>query len=405
MFPEHYPRPGIISSLSPFFLKMKPIFTTVLYCALALVTEAHSNHEKRESYGQIPVSGPSEIPFVFDKPVIERDGYVPAFSGISTFAHLPYKQCWDKGVEEDYDIAVIGVPYDIGVTFRTGARFGPSAIREGSKRIKGYNDELKINPFRSWARSVDCGDIPFEPFDASHAIGQIESYTKYILQRPPAVDGTPASPPKLITLGGDHTILLPVLRAMRIAHQKPMTVIHFDSHLDTWAPEVYNVKAKQSRFNHGNPLYHAAIEGLTTNGSSLHVGIRSSLYDEKDVERDEALGFNIIKANAIFSLGVEGIVKRIHEILGPKEDTLVYLSIDIDVIDPSMAPATGTPETGGFLTREMRYILRGLDGYNIVGMDLVEVAPAYDTQAQLTSFLAADLIYEVLCMMVKRGRN
>lgn len=152
-------------------------------------------------------------------------------------------------------------------------------------------------------------------------------------------------------------------------------------------------------------MYHASKEGLVTNGTSMHVGIRSSLYDAEDIARDEALGFQIIKANDIFKLGVDGIVERIQEILGPKDDdNLVYLSIDIDVIDPSMAPATGTPETGGFLTREMRYILRSLEGYNLVGMDVVEVAPAYDTQAQLTSFLAADLIYEILSMIVKRGQ-
>ena len=152
-------------------------------------------------------------------------------------------------------------------------------------------------------------------------------------------------------------------------------------------------------------MYHAAKEGLVANGTSMHVGIRSSLYDEEDLARDIALGFNIIKANDIFKLGVDGIVERMHEILGPAEDSLVYLSIDIDVIDPSMAPATGTPETGGFLTREMRYILRGLKDYNLVGMDVVEVSPAYDTQAQLTSFLAADLIYEVMSMMVKSGEK
>lgn len=125
---------------------------------------------------------------------------------------------------------------------------------------------------------------------------------------------------------------------MSHAHGKPLSVIHFDSHLDTWAPEIYNVKAKGSKFNHGNPLYHASKEGLTTNGTSLHVGIRSSLYEKEDIARDEALGFRMIKANDIFHLGVDGISNRIKEILGPKEDTLVYLSIDIDVIDPSMAP-------------------------------------------------------------------
>lgn len=266
---------------------------------------------------------------------------------------------------------------------------------------------MHINPFKSWAKAVDCGDIPFEPFDAEHAMAQIEDHIRYILSRPsrPTLSQLNGGIPRLITLGGDHTILLPVLRAMSAAHGKPISVIHFDSHLDTWAPEIYNVKAKGSKYNHGNPLYHAAKEGLTTNGTSMHVGIRSSLYDKDDIKRDEALGFKMIKANDIFTLGLEGISNRIKEILGPKQDTLVYLSIDIDVIDPSMAPATGTPETGGFLTREMRYILRSLQGYNIVGMDVVEVAPAYDTQAQLTTFLAADLIYETMSMMVKYGED
>lgn len=238
-------------------------------------------------------------------------------------------------------------------------------------------------------------------------MAQIESHVKYVLSRPskPTLSQLNKGIPRLITLGGDHTILLPVLRSMRQAHGRPISVIHFDSHLDTWAPEIYNVKARGSKYNHGNPLYHASKEGLTTNGTSLHVGIRSSLYDKEDIKRDEALGFRMIKANDIFDLGVEGIAETIQEILGSPKDALVYISIDIDVIDPSMAPATGTPETGGFLTREMRYILRSLEEYNIIGMDVVEVAPAYDTQAQLTTFLAADLIYEVFSMMVKYGET
>ncbi|KAI8140249.1 agmatinase [Fennellomyces sp. T-0311] len=372
--------------------------------ALVGILSLASAHDADQAYGQVPVvSGPAEVPNAFDRPILERDGYVPAFSGISTFAHLPYVNCWEEGIVEDFDFAVVGMPYDIGVTFRTGARFGPSGIREGSKRTKGYNSEVGVNPFKSWAKMVDCGDIPFEPFSAEHAMKQIEDYTKYLLHRPPQADGTASKPPRMITLGGDHTILLPILRSIRSAYDRPVTVIHFDSHLDTWAPDIYGVKSSQSIYNHGNPLYHASKEGLTSNGTSMHVGIRSSLYNDEDFERDDKLGFRRIKANDIFKLGIDGIIERMHEILGPKEDSLVYLSIDIDVIDPSMAPATGTPESGGFLTREMRYILRGLQGYNLVGLDVVEVSPPYDTQAQLTSFLAADLIYEVMSMMVKEG--
>ncbi|KAL7312764.1 hypothetical protein PS15m_008491 [Mucor circinelloides] len=388
---------------------LSSIFKSLVLAGFLTAAAAHAGHDHHDTndIGQIPLSGPNEMPVIFNRPILEKDPYTPSFAGISTFAHLPYLQCWEEDANEDYDIAVIGAPYDIGVTFRTGARFGPSGIREGSKRIKGYNNELHINPFKSWAKAVDCGDIPFEPFDSEHAMSQIESHAKYILSRPsrPTLSKLNNGIPRLITLGGDHTILLPVLRAMREAHGRPISVIHFDSHLDTWAPEIYNVKAKGSKYNHGNPLYHASKEGLTTNGTSLHVGIRSSLYDKEDIARDEALGYRMIKANDIFTLGVEGISQRIKEILGSPEDALVYLSIDIDVIDPSMAPATGTPETGGFLTREMRYILRSLYGYNIVGMDVVEVAPAYDTQAQLTTFLASDLIYETMSMMVKYGED
>ncbi|GAB5592846.1 hypothetical protein Unana1_07746 [Umbelopsis nana] len=338
------------------------------------------------------------------RPVLAKDSYVPSFAGISTFAHLPYVQCWEEDVADDYDIAVMGVPYDIGVTFRTGARFGPSSIRLGSMRTKGWNAEIGVNPFKSWAKLVDCGDIPFTPFDSLQAIEQIETYTKYLLNRPLAPGQAVPKIPQLVTLGGDHTVLLPVLRAMAEAHGRPISVIHFDSHLDTWSPEAYGIKPP-SLFNHGNPLYHAAREGLIANGTSMHVGIRSSLYDEDDFAKDEALGFRIIKANDIFELGVDGIIARMHEILGNKDDALVYLSIDIDVVDPSAAPGTGTLESGGFLVREMRKIIRSLRDYNLVGADVVEVSPPYDNPAQITSILASDLIYEIMSMMVKKGEQ
>ncbi|CAM0137561.1 hypothetical protein VKS41_003029 [Umbelopsis sp. WA50703] len=347
--------------------------------------------------------GGSPDPFASNskRPVLSKDSYVPSFAGISTFAHLPYVQCWEENVPDDYDIAVMGVPYDIGVTFRTGARFGPSSIRQGSMRTKGWNAEIGINPFKSWAKLVDCGDIPFTPFDSLQAIAQIEEYTKYLLNRPIAPGQTEPKIPQLITLGGDHTVLLPVLRAMAEAHGRPINVIHFDSHLDTWSPEAYGIKPP-SLFNHGNPLYHAAKEGLIANGTSMHVGIRSSLYDSDDFEKDEALGFRIIKANDIFDIGVDGIIARMHEFLGPKEDAMVYLSIDIDVIDPSAAPGTGTLESGGFMVREMRRIIRSLRDYHLVGADVVEVSPPYDNPAQITSITAADLLYEIISMMVKK---
>ncbi|KAG2171513.1 hypothetical protein INT43_008239 [Umbelopsis isabellina] len=368
------------------------VATSVLLVSQAL---AHQAVYHQESGSPDPFASNSK------RPVLSKDSYVPSFSGISTFAHLPYVQCWEENVPDDYDIAVMGVPYDIGVTFRTGARFGPSSIREGSKRTKGWNSEIGINPFKSWAKLVDCGDIPFTPFDSLQAIEQIEQYTKYVLNRPMVPGQLEPKIPQLITLGGDHTVLLPVLRAMAEAHGRPINVIHFDSHLDTWSPEAYGIKPP-SVFNHGNPLYHAAKEGLIANGTSMHVGIRSSLYESDDFEKDEALGFRIIKANDIFDIGVDGIIARMHEFLGPKEDAMVYLSIDIDVIDPSAAPGTGTLESGGFMVREMRRIIRSLRDYHLVGADVVEVCPPYDNPAQITSITAADLLYEIISMMVKK---
>jgi len=340
---------------------------------------------------------------------IPGDGETTAdsiFAGITTFAHLPYERCWNDD-EIKYDIAILGLPFDTGTSYRPGARFGPEGIRQGSKRLVlygGYNVPLDVNPFRNWAKIIDCGDVGVTSYDNALAIEQMEEGHKSLLHRAPAsqhlLAGTLGGKfPRLITLGGDHTIVLPILRSISSAYGA-VSVIHFDSHIDTWKPTVFGgKKSAQAAYNHGTYFYHASREGLIKNGSSIHAGIRTTLSGPSDYDNDALCGFQIIEAREIDNIGTAGIIKRIKEVVG---DNLVYLSIDIDVLDPAFAPATGTPETGGWSTRELRTILRGLEGLRLVGADVVEVAPAYDTNAELTTMAAADVIFEVLGLMVKK---
>lgn len=245
-------------------------------------------------------------------------------------------------------------------------------------------------------------------YDNAWALKQIEEGHNSILSRAPATDANEVgisksgkTLPRVITLGGDHTITLPLLRSMNRAYG-PITVIHFDSHLDTWKPKVFGgAPSKQASINHGTYFYHASSEGLLRNDTNIHAGIRTTLSGMSDYDNDGYCGFHIVEAREIDTIGTEGIIKRIHERVG--HENPVYLSIDIDTLDPAFAPATGTPETGGWSTRELRTIIRGLEGIKLVAADIVEVAPAYDTNAELTTMAAADTLYEVMTLMVKSG--
>ncbi|KAI9713888.1 MAG: hypothetical protein M1820_000618 [Bogoriella megaspora] len=323
------------------------------------------------------------------------------FSGISTFAHLPHARCLSHP-EASYDIAILGAPFDTAVSYRPGARFGPRAIRSASARqtsMRGYNPRAGINPYKSWATLLDCGDIPITPFDNSLALRQMsEAYLELGLRSPLS---------KLITLGGDHSIALPALRALAKKHSQPISVVHFDAHLDTWHPAKYpsawfdpQDPDTQSFFTHGTMFWMAANEGLIANGSSVHAGLRCRL-SEGDNEDDEAQGWTRITTDDIDDIGVGGIVEKILNQVGTERP--VYLSIDIDTIDPGLAPGTGTPEPGGWSTRELVRILRGIEGLNLVGADVVEVAPAYDGTGEATALAGAQVVFEVLTSMVKRG--
>ncbi|KAJ4001214.1 arginase family-domain-containing protein [Lentinula boryana] len=403
---------------------MKLSIPSVLLSVIAVFASEHHHGHDHDHGEQMPLD---YVKFPYEQPLYRTStGEVTAdaiFSGITTFAKLPWVQCLTSQRDVPVDIAFLGAPFDTGTSYRPGARFGPSGIRAGSRRLNlygGYNVPLEANPFKSGYRIVDCGDIPVTPYDSAYAVKQIEAGHKSILQRaafmpvtndsetgepldPIALDGK--SHPRIITLGGDHTITLPLLRSINSVYG-PISVIHFDSHLDTWKPRVFGgAPSDTAAVNHGTYFWHASQEGLIRNGSSIaicpfeqHGAIRTTLSGLEDYEVDDEVGFQRIEAREIDTLGVDGIVKKIHETVGTRP---VYLSIDIDSIDPAFAPATGTPETGGWTTRELRAILRGLDGLQIVSADLVEVAPAYDTNAELTTMAAADVLFEVLTVMTK----
>ncbi len=303
---------------------------------------------------------------------------VPRFAGLTTFGRLPRRD-----EVADFQIAVVGVPFDSGVSYRPGARFGPSSIREASRLLRPYNPALDAMPFRD-AQVVDAGDIACNPFDILEALGQIDVGMRELIGA-----GRP-----VVALGGDHTIALPALRAMHSVHG-PLALVHFDAHLDTW--DTYF----GAPCTHGTPFRRASEEGLIIKGHSAHVGIRGPLYSRQDLVDDETLGFTIVHCRDLDRLGIDAIVERIHTRVG---EMPVYVSVDVDVLDPAFAPGTGTPEAGGMTSRELLGILRGLADLRIVGGDVVEVAPAYD-HAEITSVAASAIAYEMITMMAARLRS
>ncbi|KAI6091173.1 Arginase/deacetylase [Hypoxylon rubiginosum] len=332
-------------------------------------------------------------------------GHEWGFSGISTFAHLEYHKCLTTP-SELFDIAIIGAPFDTAVSYRPGARFGPRAIRAASARqtsFRGYNPRANINPYANWAKILDCGDIPVVPVDNALALKQMTAAFTELGARPPV--SPLLSKPKLITLGGDHSLSLPALRAIHELYG-PVRVLHFDAHLDTWHPTKYPSywNSDQTRFTHGSMFWMAGEEGLLSNASAapnVHAGLRTRLSGTEDWDEDDAQNWVRISADEVDDVGTKGIVDRIMGALGTEDP--VYLSVDIDVLDPAFAPGTGTPEPGGWTTRELIRVLRGIEGLNVVGADIVEVAPAYQGVGEETALAAAQVVFEILSSIVKKG--
>ena len=294
---------------------------------------------------------------------------VPRFAGPATYARLPRLDQVER-----CDVAVVGVPFDGGTTYRPGARFGPAAIRAGSRLMRGYHPGLDLHPFAA-QQVADAGDIACTPFDIAEAIVQIEGGARALLD----------DARHIVALGGDHTIALPLLRAVHAGHG-PLALIHFDAHLDTW--DTYFGAA----YTHGTPFRRAHEEGLLASDRCAHVGIRGPLFSAQDLVDDAGFGFTIVGAFDYLDRSVDLIAEELRARVG---DLPVYVSIDVDVMDPAHAPGTGTPEAGGITSRELLATLRALAGLNLVAADVVEVAPAYD-HAEITSIAAANVVYELL---------
>ncbi len=299
----------------------------------------------------------------------------PRFAGIATFARLPTAEQVSR-----WDIAVAGVPFDGGTSYRPGARFGPAAVRQGSRLLRPYHPALDAVPFES-AQVVDAGDLACSPFDNEAAVTQIQA----------GADGLLSTGGRLVAVGGDHTIALPLLRATARRHG-PLALVHFDAHLDTW--DTYFGE----RYTHGTPFRRAWEEDLLRRDRSIHVGLRGPLYSSVDLSEDANMGFAQVTTDDVAALGPAAVTERV---LARVADAPVYVSVDIDVLDPAHAPGTGTPEAGGLTSRELLSLLRGLRPARVVGADVVEVSPAYD-HAEITAIAAAHVLYELVTLMALR---
>jgi len=345
-----------------------------------------------------PDAGQYQSPVGADKDLLFGN---EKFLGLSTFSNLPWVHCLSPDDHVDkYDIAFLGAPFDTATTGRPGARFGPAGIRSGSRRIAApaaWSPYTHENTFLSWARIVDCGDAPLTFLDNTVALQQLEHAHKVVSGRV-ANTSEVSSVPRIITLGGDHTTTLAALRST-VSHWGPVSVIHFDSHIDTWDPKVLGGGfSHYAGVNHGTFLHIAHEEGLILN-SSAHAGIRApSLNKKHDWRNDRRCGFAIITARDIDRFGVAGIIDQLKARVG---DTNVYISVDIDVLDPAFAPATGTAEVGGWTTRELLSILDGLEGLRVIGADVVEVAPVYDNPGETTVLAAAEVAHSLMSLMVQ----
>ncbi|MEV7095550.1 agmatinase [Amycolatopsis sp. NPDC051045] len=297
---------------------------------------------------------------------------VPRFAGFATFARLPRIDQVERA-----DVAVVGVPFDSGVSYRPGARFGPAAVREASRLLRPYHPELDVSPFAE-RQVVDAGDIAVNPFDIGEAIETLQQEAEAL-----QADGT-----RLVTVGGDHTIALPLLRAAAKKHG-PVALLHFDAHLDTW--DTYFGEP----YTHGTPFRRASEEGILDTSALSHVGTRGPLYGKRDLEEDRRLGFGIVTSGDVMRRGVAETVDALRQRIG---DRPLYVSVDIDVLDPAHAPGTGTPEAGGLTSRELLEILRGLRDLNLVGADVVELAPAYD-HAEITAIAASHVAYDLVSLL------
>jgi agmatinase len=297
---------------------------------------------------------------------------IPRFAGIKTFMRLPHVSSLD-GV----DVAAVGIPFDTGTSFRPGPRFGPEAIRAASALLRPFHPSFGIDLFER-LDVVDYGDVSVAPGDTPGSLRRIEEGLA------PLVDAGVTT----LGMGGDHTITLAELRALARRHG-PLALVHLDAHADTW-DEYFGMKEF-----HGTTFRRAVEEELLDAGASVQAGMRGSLYAAGDEELSRELGFAVVPGDELRALGPEAYGALVRERAG---DRPVFVSFDVDFLDPAFAPGTGTPEVGGFATAEAIAFLRALRGIRIVGADVVEVSPSYDGPGQITALAAANVLWELLAL-------
>jgi agmatinase len=293
----------------------------------------------------------------------------PRFGQLATFMLLPATDS-----PEGLDVALLGIPYDGGVSYRSGARFGPRAVREQSSLIRPWNPVLKVHPFDR-LRVADCGDVDIVPISIERTHEAIER----------KIDIVVAAGARPLSIGGDHSITLPLLRALARRHGQ-LAVVHFDAHPDTW-DEYFG-----SKLFHGTPFRRAIEEGIIDPKRMIQVGIRGPLYGPEDFAFHDEHGLEVLRIEPIKERGLPWAAERLARLRGMP----LYCSFDIDACDPAYAPATGTPEVGGLTSWEALSLVRSLVGTTLVGADVVEVSPPYDGPGQITSLLAANVAYTML---------
>jgi len=303
----------------------------------------------------------------------------PRFSGVRTFARCPHVTA-----PEDVDVAVVGAPFDTATSRRPGARFGPEAIRSASIGLRPYHPPLDVDVFGSLS-VVDWGDLDVTPGNAERTTSQIAAGLEPLLR----AGVVP------VVLGGDHSVVLGELRAHAAVHG-PVALVLLDAHADTW-DDYYG-----ERYFHGTPFRRALEEGLVRPERSIMTGMRGPLYSRSDISDTRTMGFEIVPDAELRELGPAEYGRRVRSRVG---DAPVYMSFDIDVLDPAFAPGTGTPEVAGLGPREALALIRALAGMRFTGFDVVEVSPAYDGPGETTALLGASVAYEFLALTAVAERS
>ncbi len=300
----------------------------------------------------------------------------PRFGGIATWGRLPHVPLEDaKGV----DIGVVGIPWDGGTTNRPGPRHAPRQMRDQSSMVRRMHQLTRIVPY-DLCNVTDLGDCPVNPANVEDALKRVETYFKKLV----------AKNIRPLSMGGDHLSSLPVLRAL--GEKKPVGMIHFDAHTD-----LYDSYFGGFKYTHGTPFRRAIEEGVLDPKRTIQIGLRGSMYDNDDFAWGEKMGVRLVRIEEAIEKGPKAIMAEARQIVGDKH---TYVSFDIDMLDPVYAPGTGTPEIGGFTTREAQSLLREMRGLNIVGADVVEVSPPFDPSG-LTAYAGVVMMFEILCTMAE----